>query len=135
MPSNIKKKSEMNGIRLLCDTNPLIYLLDGFTKVGELLDNKQIYVSVISELELFGKQNLSPQDSKIIATLLDNCFVIDINQEIKQIYRQIKQNHGMKLPDAVIAATAVYLDIPLLTFDKGFKGIPNLKLILMGNEN
>ncbi|MDR3184479.1 MAG: PIN domain-containing protein [Prevotellaceae bacterium] len=34
------------------------------------------------------------------------------------------------MPDALIAATAIYLDIPLLTFDKGFKNIPELQLIL-----
>jgi predicted nucleic acid-binding protein len=47
----------MNGIRLVCDTNPLIYLLDGNQPLAEFLDNKQIYVSVITELELFSKQN------------------------------------------------------------------------------
>ena len=35
-----------------------------------------------------------------------------------------------KLPDAIVAATAIYLDIPLVTFDTDFKKIDNLKLIL-----
>ena len=59
-----------------------------------------------------------------------NCFVIDIEPEIKRIYREIKQKYTIKLPDAVIAATALYLDLPLLTFDMGFKPVLNLKLIL-----
>ena len=120
----------MNGIRILCDTNPIIYLLDGNKDIARLLDHKQIYLSVITELELFGKSNLSESDNKIIEVLLDVCFVIDINQEIKQIYREIKQNHIIKLPDAIIAATAIYLDIPLMTFDKDFKNIPLLKLMM-----
>ena len=121
----------MNGIRIFCDTNPLIYLLDGNKDVARFLNNRQIYLSVITELEMFGKPNLSSQDTKIIEVLLDECFIIDINQAIKQIYRGIKQQHTLKLPDAIVAATAIYLDMPLLTFDKGFKNVSNLKLILL----
>ena len=121
----------MNGIRIVCDTNPLIYLLDGNRNIARFLDSKQIYLSVITELELFGKQNLSFRDNEIIEALLSGCFVIDINQEIKQIYREIKQKQIIKLPDAIVAATAIYLDIPLLTFDKGFKNVSNLKLVMM----
>ena len=120
----------MNGIRIVSDTNPLIYLLDGNRDIARFLDGKQIYVSVITELEMFGKQGLSIQDNEIIDILLGNCFIIDVNQEIKQIFREIKQRHTIKLPDAIIAATAIYLDIPLLTFDKEFKNIPNLKLLV-----
>lgn len=43
----------MNGISIVSDTNPLIYLLDGNKTVAEFLDQKQVWVSVISELELF----------------------------------------------------------------------------------
>jgi predicted nucleic acid-binding protein len=58
-------------------------------------------------------------------------IVCDINPEIKHIYRELKQKNIIKLPDAIIAATAIYLDLPLLTFDKGFKNISNLKLIML----
>ena len=120
----------MNGIRAVCDTNPLIYLLDGDKDVARFLDGRQIYISVITELELFGKPHLSFQDAKIIEILLNKCFIVDINQEIKHIYREVKQNYTIKLPDAIVAATAIYLDMPLLTFDKRFKNIPSLKLIM-----
>jgi predicted nucleic acid-binding protein len=120
----------MNGIRIICDTNPLIYLLDGNRDIGKIIDGKQIYLSVITELELFGKPNLSVHDNNIIEVMLEGCFVVDINQEIKQIYREVKQKYNLKLPDAIIAATAIYLDMPLLTFDKAFKNITPLKLMM-----
>jgi len=120
----------MNGLRVLCDTNSIIYLLDGNEDIARLLDSKQVYLSAITELELFGKPNLSVYDSRIIEALLDECFIIDINREIKHIYREIKQKYTIKLPDAIIAATAIYLDIPLLTSDKGFKNISHLKLMM-----
>ncbi len=120
----------MNGLRIICDTNPLIYLLDGNKDLAQFLDNKQIYLSIVTELELFGKQNLSTQESEIIESLLSNCFIVDINQEIKQTYKILKQQYTIKLPDAIIAATAIYLDIPLLTIDHDFKNIKELKLIV-----
>ena len=113
----------------MCDTNPLVYMLDGNTQIGNFLNGKQVYTSFICELELFGKRNLSLQDKVMIGLMLKNCFVIDINFAIKQIYVDLRQNYSIKLPDAVIAATAIYLDMPLLTFDSGFKKIEGLKLI------
>jgi predicted nucleic acid-binding protein len=115
---------------MVCDTNPLIYLLDGNRDIARFLNGKQLYLSVITELELFGKQNLSAQDGEVIDALLGGCFVVGINREVKQLYREIKQRQAIKLPDAVIAATAIYLDMPLLTFDAAFKNIPYLKLML-----
>ncbi len=43
----------MDGISIVVDTNPLIYLLNGNEDVANMLDNKQIWISSISELELF----------------------------------------------------------------------------------
>jgi hypothetical protein len=37
----------------------------------------------------------------------------------------------IKLPDAIIAATAMYLDLPLLTFDSDFARVPQLKLFIL----
>jgi predicted nucleic acid-binding protein len=45
--------------------------------------------------------------------------------------KNLKQKHRIKLPDAIIAATAVYLDIPLITFDSDFDKIDDIKLILL----
>jgi predicted nucleic acid-binding protein len=63
--------------------------------------------------------------------LLDSCFIADINPAIKQIIKNLLQKYRIKIPDAIIAATAIYLDMPLLTADTGFKRIPELNLILL----
>jgi len=119
----------MNGIRIMCDTNPLVYMLDGNAQIGAFLSGKQIYISIISELELFGRRDLSIQDKTMIELMIKSCFVSEINHAIRQIYVDLRQKYSIKLPDAVIAATAIYLDLPLLTSDKGFKKIEELKLI------
>jgi predicted nucleic acid-binding protein len=121
----------MSGISILSDTNPLIYLLDGNTEVADFLDGKQVWISVITELELFGKKGLSDDEVSEINSLLESCFIAEINLQIKNSTKQLMQKFSLKLPDAIIAATALYLDLPLLTADEGFKKVPELKLILI----
>ena len=121
----------MNGISLLSDANPLIYLLDGNHEVAGYLDEKQVWLSVISELELFGKRGLRASEIDEINLLLDSCFIAELSPQIKAIVKKLMQKFTIKLPDAIIAATALYLDLPLLTADAHFQKIPDLNLILL----
>jgi len=120
----------MNGIRVLCDTNVLIQLLNDNVDVVEFLNEKNVFISFITELELYGK-HLTPLEMKIIDSLVDDCIVIDLIQPIKKIVVQLKQKYTIKLPDAIIAATSIYYDVPLATFDSDFQNIEELKLILL----
>ena len=54
----------MNGISIVSDTNPLIYLLNGSQKAASYLYGKQVWISVISELELFGKKGLTETEKR-----------------------------------------------------------------------
>ncbi|RYY08987.1 MAG: PIN domain-containing protein [Chitinophagaceae bacterium] len=60
---------------------------------------------------------------------LANQIVLEYIPEIKQIVVAIRSQKKLKLPDAIIAATAIYLDIPLVSSDKAFKNIDGLKFI------
>lgn len=121
----------MSGISIVSDTNPLIYVLNGSEKAAEYLNNKQIWISVISELELFRKRGLTKSEKQEIEFLIESCFVADLNSEIKILTKELLQIANIKLSDAIIAATAIYLDLPLLTFDTDFSRIPNLKLFIL----
>ncbi len=50
-----------------------------------------------------------------------NFRISDVNPSIKQIAAALRRAHGMKLADALVAATALHLNIPLLTADGGFE--------------
>lgn len=125
----------MSGIRLVSDTNPLIYVLNGSSVLSsvaaDILDGKQVWVSVITELELFAKRGLNAQEKKEIERLIDSCFVLDINSEIKKITKNLLQKYTIRLPDAIIAATAMYLDSPLVTADTMFQKINDISVILL----
>jgi predicted nucleic acid-binding protein len=121
----------MNGISIVSDTNPLIYLLNGSKKAAEYLNDKQVWISAISELELYGKKGLTKAEKTEIDFLIENCFVAELNTGIKSITKNLLQKVNIKLPDAIVAATALYLDLPLLTFDSHFTRVPELKLFIL----
>jgi predicted nucleic acid-binding protein len=120
----------MSGNKIFIDTNIAIYLLDGDTSLAEILNQKQLYLSFITQLELLGYQGLTEQQEQKIEYMLENCVIIDINNKIKQEVIQLRRNYTIKLPDCIVAATAMYMDLPLITSDKGFNKIEELNLML-----
>jgi predicted nucleic acid-binding protein len=50
---------------------------------------------------------------------------------IKDITINLRASYKIKLPDAVIAATAIYFDLPLFTMDKGFEKITDLQSVIL----
>lgn len=120
----------MNGIDFVADTNVLIYFLEGNKNLKSFQDNN-FALSVISEIELLGWYKIAEEEKNLIKLFLESCFIIELLPAIKEIAIGIRQTHKMKLPDAVVAATAIYLDIPLITADKQFAKIPNLKLLII----
>lgn len=120
----------MNGNKIFIDTNIAIYLLDGDTSLAEILDQKQLYLSFISQLELLGYPGLTKQQEQQIEYMLENCVIIDINNSIKQEVINLRRSYSIKIPDCIVAATAIYMDLPLITSDKGFNKIEELNLMI-----
>ncbi len=125
-----KKKPAMNGIDFLADTNFLIYLLEGRPET-ELFADHSFAISFVTEIELLGGKSISDDEKQIIQQLLDTCFIIDLHPAVKAKAISLKQNHRIKLPDALVAASAYHARLPLLTADKGFAALPDLDLVLL----
>ncbi len=119
----------MNGSSLIIDTNIALYLLGGDRTLSEVLDGETIYFSFISELELLSYQGLTEAERKVVNQFISDCIVIDINREIKDKTIVLRQTYRLKLPDAIIAATADYLKQPLMTADRDFKNIDRVDVI------
>ena len=120
----------MSGIDFLADTNFLIYLLEG-RQEAEIFADFSFAISFITEIELLGRKDISKEEIAIIQDLLDNCLIIDLNPSIKAKAIQLKQVKKIKLPDSLVAATAQYFGLTLLTADKGFENIANFDVFLL----
>jgi predicted nucleic acid-binding protein len=55
--------------------------------------------------------------------------VVSLNSSIKEKYVDIRRKYHLKLADAIIAATALVSNIPLITADKQLKTVKELKLL------
>lgn len=119
----------MSGNKLLLDTNIILYLLNGDRTLVDILEHKQVYVSFITELELYSFKGLNTLEKSKIDILLSSCSIIDVNAGIKSKTVEIRQSCNIKLADSIIAGTALYLDLPLITADSDFKKVTQLALI------
>ncbi|MDR0737680.1 MAG: type II toxin-antitoxin system VapC family toxin [Prevotellaceae bacterium] len=121
----------MNGIDYLIDTNVMVYILQGNPCVQHFAQEDMFAVSCITEMELLGKFLISEGEKRTITRMLSQCFIIDLNYYIKQLAINIRQNMRMKLPDAIIAATALQQNLTLVSADKDFCKIADLDLLLI----
>ena len=120
----------MNGTDFLADTNALIYLLDGNSCMSPFLQNKLAF-SVISEMELLSFSGITTEEETNIKSLLLDCKEISLTNEIKEKTIEIRKTYRIKLPDAIVAASAIVNNLPLITADKGFNQIEELDLNLI----
>ena len=120
----------MSGFSFVADTNFLIDIHEGREKVEPFLDGS-VVISVISEIELLGWYKLNKSEKDKLRALLDDCFMFELTAEIRKLTIEIRQSNKIKTPDAIIAATSKYLQLPLVTSDKGFKNINGIELILI----
>ncbi len=120
---------------VLCDTNIFIHAFNGDAKTISALQSigyDNILLSSITVMELYqgmgNKKELQEMKKKI-----KYYDVIEIDVEISklatQLIDQFNLSHGLLIPDAIIAASAVVHQIELFTYNvKDFQFIPDIKL-------
>ena len=115
----------MNGERYLLDTNAVIQLLKGNSDISSLLGNADaIALSIIAEMEYFSFPGLNDHDAELYRVFKSRVRIFDVPADDEIFSRMVvmaRQKYGLKLPDAIIAATARKNDLTLLTADDHFK--------------
>jgi predicted nucleic acid-binding protein len=120
----------MNGIKYFADTNCFIYLLDENPLVLPFTSDSWAF-SYITEIELLCKKTILSDEDIIIREMLSSCYKINHSQALSDLVITIKRNNNIKLPDAIIAASAQLLQLPLITADKGFAKLKDLDCIIL----
>jgi predicted nucleic acid-binding protein len=123
----------VTGIKFLLDTNIVIGLLKEYEpaiklaeEVGVVLEESA--VSQITRMELLGHPKITLDDERLIQLFLKECQVLLIDERIEVRATQLRRSGLLKLPDAIVAATAVVNDLRLLTLDKKLAlAIENIK--------
>jgi predicted nucleic acid-binding protein len=117
------------------DTNAIIYYLDEDPTVVPLLDpilgqDRAIFVSVVTELELLSHPGLTEEDMAEIQQLLTSVVIFPLESRLAQLAGALRRQYHLKTPDSVVAATALLTRTTLVTRNiRDFQGIDGLSLL------
>ncbi|MEQ9551449.1 MAG: type II toxin-antitoxin system VapC family toxin [Coleofasciculus sp. G3-WIS-01] len=100
---------------ILLDTNVVLYFLGG--RLTNPLPSGQYFVSVISEIELLSYPSLSSDEEVQIRGFLAKITVVELESSIKDLAITFRKQYRLRLLDAIIAATAQFLNARLFTND------------------
>ena len=115
----------------LLDTNSVIYFFDGEETVSYLIENAkyQIVISCITKIELLCFEANDKAAVKGIRDFLKEVEIVYIDDDIIDSAVNYRKSHKLKVPDAIIAATAKAMRLSLVTADKAFQKIPDIEII------
>lgn len=120
------------GTRFLLDTNAVIYYIDGALPMSALtfLDtelDKEANISVISKIELLSWQPTAGKSLKPVEAFIKAATVLPLSEAIVQKTIDIRRTKKVKLPDAIIATTAVVHNFTIISRNiSDFSGIAGL---------
>ena len=125
-----KDNLEMNGDNFLIDTNIIIYLTQGKLKISDFAKKGNLYISSITYIETLGYSFPNHEEEKAIAKLCEIFERVFLTKEIEEQTILIRKSSKIKLPDAIIAATAIIYNLTLVTRNTDdFKNIQGLKIL------
>lgn len=120
-------------MKLLLDTNAIIALLKENEKIKKATDTADaIFISIISELEFKSFKNISKSDLRLFDSFTSMIDVVDLeatNNILKKKIIEIRNTYRLKLPDAIIAATAIVNNATLITADTDFRKVKDLEIL------
>lgn len=117
----------------LLDTNTVIYYLQAALPEKAMLQlhtivDAQPLVSVITKIELLGFNTATIEEQTITETFINSSFVFNLDNAVINQTIDLRKQNKIKLPDAIIAATAIVYSLTLVTRNiSDFDKIPVLK--------
>lgn len=118
----------MNGIDYLLDTNFILGLLKAAPETLALIGQRQIEAgrcaySAITRMELLGFPGLSSREEALIQHKLGRLVHAPITPAVEDEVIRLRRTHTIKLPDAIIAASALPLGAELLSHDQKLQAV------------
>ena len=120
------------GTRLLLDTNCVIYYLNGVLPLSAktALDgvlSVETHISVISKIELLGWTPSGNASLQPVQDFVDAATILQLDDAVVQKTIAIRRIKRIKLPDAIIAATALVNGLEIISRNTSdFSGIAGL---------
>lgn len=120
--------------RYLIDSNVIssyfseLYPEEGMGFITNIIDQKP-NISIITEIESLSWVNPDKNKEAIVKMFIEDCNILSLSREVASICVKIRRSRKIKMPDAIIAATAIAHKLTLITRDRDFNNIRGLKII------
>jgi len=128
----------MNG-RYLLDSNILIDLLEGTETISMLRNivDSELYISIITRIELLSAVRNTRSRESIIYDLLSFFTIVPLNDAVESKTIAIRRKTNLKLPDSIIAASAIITESILVTRDSRLASVkwPGLQIQNIFDKN
>ena len=109
----------------LLDTNVALYLLGG--RMLSPLPSGSYGISVITEMELLAWPSSTETEEDRIREFLKAVTVCELTAPIRARAVELRKLQHLKLPDAIVCATAMEFGVELWTNDVGLTRVPALR--------
>lgn len=122
----------MNGKRrFLLDTNAVVSLLSGNQQLATKLESAEfVGISVVTYLEFLAFDGLTDEDRKHFKQFCSRVEIVPLTHDgdLAEKTLLLRTQHRLKIPDAIIGATAICRNALVITNDSHFSGISSLSV-------
>ena len=118
----------MNGVKYLLDTNFILGMLKSTPEVLAMVGSAglmahQCAYSAVTRMEFLGYPDITADEDALIRQRLAQFTYLAISTAIEVKAIALRRSRRVKLPDALIAATALCHGLGLLTMDVGMQSV------------
>jgi predicted nucleic acid-binding protein len=120
------------GQKYLIDSNAIIdFFNKSLPESGRNLLAKSIpVISIVTFIEIFSNKSITFREQTQLQEFTDTAIIYEIDRNIAFKTIELRLNYKIKLPDALIAATAIHYGLTLITRNvSDFSNIVGLKVI------
>ena len=107
----------------ILDATIAIDLLNGLPSASPIkatLKKAKVYVSIVTRIEILSFPNITPEIERRIKNFFKSVKVVPLNRKVERNTLLLRRSKKLKIPDSIIAATALSLQATIISRDDHF---------------
>ena len=116
---------------VLIDTNVISRYFNNSldSNLVSILETSSFKISVITRIELLSWDKYNAKQLELLTDFVSNCDIVSLDDNIIVKTIELRRKYKLKIPDAIIAASALLSNATLISLDNDFKNVKGLKVV------